>query len=144
MCVGYKRIFCKFKETLAFSIILNLKKRYIFSGSMPPPIFSKSIEFKLPVKILCFSLLFIYLFCFSPLKCYKKSSWIEHLELPWWLGGKGSTCQCRGHGFDLRSGEMAHALGQLGLWATLLSLLSRAREPQLVGPHAAAPESRAR
>ena len=144
MCVGYKRIFCKFKESLAFSVILNLKKKIYFFRFNAPPIFSKSIEFKLPVKILCFSLLFIYLFCFSPLKYYKKTSWIEHLELPWWLGGKESACQCRGHGFDLRSGEMAHAPGQLGLWAMLLSLLSGAREPQLVGPHAAAPESCAR
>ena len=135
ICVGYKRIFCKFKETLEFSLILNLKNTYFFRFNAPPHkyIFSKIIEFKLPVKILCFSLL----------KCYNKTSWIENLELPWCLSGKESTCQRRGHGFNPRSGMIAHAMGQLDLCATLLSLFSGARGPQLLGSHAATPESHA-
>ena len=26
--------------------------------------------------------------------------WEWYSVLPWWLGGKKSTCQCRRHGFD--------------------------------------------
>ena len=37
ICVGYKRIFCKFKETLEFSLILNLKNTYFFQVQCPPP-----------------------------------------------------------------------------------------------------------
>ena len=31
---------------------------------------------------------------------------------------KESTCQCRGHGFDLWSEKIPYASGQLSLWAT--------------------------
>ena len=51
--------------------------------------------------------------------------------LPWWSGGQGSTCQCRGHVFNLRSGKIP----MLGCKQTrvqqLLSPNSRALEPQL-------------
>ena len=33
--------------------------------------------------------------------------------LPWWSSGWESAYQCRGHGFDPRSGKI-HAWGQLG------------------------------
>ena len=48
--------------------------------------------------------------------------------LPWWLSGKESSCQCRRHGFNPRSGTIPHDAGQL------LSLCSRACEPQLLSP----------
>ena len=38
--------------------------------------------------------------------CYKKSM----LGLPWWLSGKESACQCRGHGFDPWSRRIPHTL----------------------------------
>ena len=33
--------------------------------------------------------------------------------LPWWVSGKESACQCRGHGFDLSSGKIPYAVGHL-------------------------------
>ena len=33
--------------------------------------------------------------------------------LPWWLGGKESTCQCGRHEFYLWSGKIPHSAGQL-------------------------------
>ena len=38
--------------------------------------------------------------------------------LPWWCSGWESACQCRGHGFEPWSGEIPHAIEQLGPWAT--------------------------
>jgi len=38
--------------------------------------------------------------------------------LPWWLGGKESTCQCRRHGFDPWSGNILHVAEQLSPYAT--------------------------
>ena len=38
--------------------------------------------------------------------CCKKSM----LGLPWWLSGKESACQCRGHGFDPWSRKIPHTL----------------------------------
>ena len=38
--------------------------------------------------------------------------------LPWWRSGWESACQCRGHGFVLRSGRIPHAAERLGPWAT--------------------------
>ena len=38
--------------------------------------------------------------------------------LPWWRSGKESTCQHRGHGFELRSGKIPHAMEQLSPCAT--------------------------
>ena len=54
--------------------------------------------------------------------------------LPWWRSGQESTCQCRGHGFDPWSGKIAHAAGNKARALQLLSLRSRAREPQLLKP----------
>ena len=39
-------------------------------------------------------------------------------ELPWWLSGKESTCQCRGYWFNSWSKKIPHAMGQLSLCAT--------------------------
>ena len=38
--------------------------------------------------------------------------------LPWWLSGKESACQCRGHGFDPWSRKITHAVEQLSLYIT--------------------------
>ena len=38
-------------------------------------------------------------------------------RLPQWLNGSESACQCRGHGLDLWSRKIPHALEQLSLWA---------------------------
>ena len=38
--------------------------------------------------------------------------------LPWWLGGKDSTCQCKTHGLDSWSRKIPHATEQLSLCAT--------------------------
>ena len=38
---------------------------------------------------------------------------ISCLGLPWWLSGKESACQCRGHRFKLWSRETPHAVEQL-------------------------------
>ena len=49
------------------------------------------------------------------------SKWMDKeivLGLPWWLSGWKSACQCRGHGFEPRSGRIPHATGQLRPWAT--------------------------
>ena len=39
--------------------------------------------------------------------------------LPWWCSGWENACQCRGHGFEPRSGKIPHAAEQLGPWATI-------------------------
>ena len=39
--------------------------------------------------------------------------------LPWWRSGWESACQCRGHGFEPRSGKIPHAMEQLSPWATI-------------------------
>ena len=46
----------------------------------------------------------------------------RYVGLPWWLSGKESTYQCRGHKLDPWSGRIPHAAGQL-------SLCARATEP---------------
>ena len=56
----------------------------------------------------------------------------EEERLPWWLSGKESACQCRRHEFDPWSGKIPHATEQISLCAQLLSLCSRAQEPQLL------------
>ena len=53
--------------------------------------------------------------------------------LPWWLSGKQFACQCRKHGFNPWSGKIPHISG-------LLSLCSRAQEPQLLHSCATASE----
>ena len=60
--------------------------------------------------------------------------------LPWWLGGKESSCQSRRHRFKSWSGKTPHAAEQLSPWATTT-------EPVLYGPGSRnywAPEPRAR
>ena len=51
--------------------------------------------------------------------------WLRLLTpgLPWWLSGKESTCQCRGHGFDPWSRKISHASEQLSPCATILKPL---------------------
>ena len=44
---------------------------------------------------------------------------ISQTGLPWWRSGWESACQCRGHGFEPRSGNIPHAAEQLGPWATI-------------------------
>ena len=39
-------------------------------------------------------------------------------ELPWWLSGWESACQCRGHGFESQPGRIPQAMEQLGPCAT--------------------------
>ena len=58
----------------------------------------------------------------------------ENVGLPWWRSGWESACQCRGHGFEPRSGRISHAVEQLGPCATMLGLCSGAHEPQLLKP----------
>ena len=41
-------------------------------------------------------------------------------ESPWWSSGWESACQCRGPGFNLWSGKIPHAMGQLNPWATTI------------------------
>ena len=60
----------------------------------------------------------------------------ESSELPWWLSGKESTCQCRRHRFDPWSGEIPHATEQLSPWAATT-------EPVLTSPGAGTSEARA-
>ena len=38
--------------------------------------------------------------------------------LPWWLSGKEFTCQCRRHGFDLKSRKIPHTTEQVNLCTT--------------------------
>ena len=52
---------------------------------------------------------------------------------PWWLSGKESPCQCRGHGLDPSSGKISHAGEQLSPYTT-------ATEPVLQSPGASTTE----
>ena len=72
-------------------------------------------------------------------------------ELPWWLSGRESRCQCRRHGFDPWSGRIPHAVEHLkstshSSWAHSLEPGSRkywAHVPQLLKaacPRAHAPQ----
>ena len=66
--------------------------------------------------------------------------WIRsESQLPWWLSGKGSTCQCRRHRSNSWSGMIPHATEQLSLSAALLSPRSGAQELQRLSPHAREP-----
>ena len=40
---------------------------------------------------------------------------IKAQGLPWWRSGWESACQCRGHGFEPRSGKIPRAVERLGL-----------------------------
>ena len=61
--------------------------------------------------------------------------------LPWWRSGWESACQCRGHGLKPWSGKIPHATEQLSPVPQLLSLFSRAHEPQLLSPCATTTEA---
>ena len=41
----------------------------------------------------------------------------EHMGLPGWFRGQESACQCRGPGFDPRSGKIPRAVQELSLGA---------------------------
>ena len=56
------------------------------------------------------------------------------LGLPWWLGGKESSCQCRRHGFNSWSMKIPRATKPLSPCSTLLGLCPRRWEPQLLKP----------
>ena len=58
-----------------------------------------------------------------------------------WLSVEDSACRCRRHGFETWSGKIPHAVEQISLWPQLLSLCSRAWEPQLLSPCAATTEA---
>ena len=62
-----------------------------------------------------------------------------NVQLPWWLNGKESACQCRRDGLDLGRSHV--------LWSSeaherqLLSPYSRAQKLQLLSPHAITTEA---
>ena len=62
-------------------------------------------------------------------------------RLSWWLSGKESACQCRGHRFNCWSGKIPHAAGQLSPVPLLLNQHSGGCEPQLLCLHATAAEA---
>ena len=51
---------------------------------------------------------------------------------PWWLSGRESSCQCRRQGFDPQSRRSHTAWNNQACVPQLLSLRSRAWEPQLL------------
>ena len=73
---------------------------------------------------------------------YKILDKILATRLPWWLSSKDSACQCRGHGFNPRSGKKPHAMEQLSPFITttepVQSPQATATEPML--PGACAPQ----
>ena len=56
----------------------------------------------------------------NPVRRLKNRTW----ELPCWLSGEKSACQCRTPGFNPRSWKTPHAAEQLCPWPQLLSLCS--------------------
>ena len=56
------------------------------------------------------------------------------LGLPWWLGGKESTCQCRRHGFNPWSRRIPQATEWLRPGATTTYLCSSTQELQVLKP----------
>ena len=63
-------------------------------------------------------------------------------DLPWWLSGKESTCQCKGHRFDPPAGKILHAVDQLSPGATSTEpALPRARAPRQISPRTATERS---
>jgi len=64
------------------------------------------------------------------------------LGLPRWLSGKEFTCQCRGHRVHPWVGKIPHATGISACAPQLLTLCSRAQEPQLLNLRATTPEAR--
>ena len=64
------------------------------------------------------------------------------MELPWWLSGEESTCQCRKHAFNSWSRKLLHAVEQQTPKLHNCRLCSRAWELQLLSPRATAAEAR--
>ena len=87
--------------------------------------------------------------CHVPRLCLGHRKWLINISflkdpplgLPWWLSGKESAYQCRGHGFDPWYGTIPHALEQLSPCTATMSLWSRALELQLLSPRATATEA---
>ena len=82
------------------------------------------------------SLVLIHLFCCCKVlfNCFKKKCILKSVqELPCWLSGKESACQCRRHEFSPWSGKIPHPAEQL-------SLCLGAQEPQLLSPRATLPK----
>ena len=72
---------------------------------------------------------------------YKQST-----GLPWWLSGKESACQCRGHGFDPWPRKIPHAAEQLSPCTTttepvVYSQEATTTEPTCPNYQACAPQS---
>ena len=87
--------------------------------------------------------------CHVPRLCLGHRKWLINISflkdlllgLPWWLSGKESAYQCRGHGFNPWYGTIPHALEQLSSCTATMSLCSRALELQLLSPHATTTEA---
>ena len=47
---------------------------------------------------------------------------MKGLELPWWYSGQESTCQSKGHWFNLWSKKIPHAKEHLSLCTTVTEL----------------------
>ena len=58
----------------------------------------------------------------------------SYTGLPWWLNGKETACQCRGHRFSPWSGKIPHASEQLSPCATSI-------EPPFQSPETATTEA---
>ena len=72
-----------------------------------------------------------------PISTYRRELKTYIQELPWWLSGKESACQCRGQRFDPRSGKIPHALEQESPCTTTIEPVLQSREPQLLSSQAA-------
>ena len=104
------------------------------------------VKIKAYFQVICFhvfskrdkpSLVLIHLFCCCCkvlFNCLKKNCILKTVqELPCWLSGKESACQCRRHEFSPWSGKIPHPAEQL-------SLCLGAQEPQLLSPQATLPK----
>jgi len=56
------------------------------------------------------------------------------LDLPWWLSGKESTCQCRKHRFDPWSGKIPSAKEQQGPQATTTEVMLQSLAAATIEP----------
>ena len=65
------------------------------------------------------------------------------MDFPWWLSGKESACQCRGHGFDPWSRKIPRAVEQLSPGARNLQLRSPcAATTDVHAPRVCAPQEK--
>ena len=66
------------------------------------------------VMSLLFNMLSRLVITFLPRSKRLLIAWLLEIKLPWWLSGKESACQCKGHGFDPCSGKkIPHAMEEL-------------------------------